>query len=654
MGRSPLKSARIEEGSRVEGNYRGKGKWYKGTVTRDRGDHTFDVNYDDGESETRVDELLLRLMGGSSSAAVELIEGSAVEAFYKGKKWYPGKISRVRLNGTFDINYDDGEKEIGVTRENVRSIASERRGLSPRADRERDAMANTSNRIEEGSKIEGNYRGKGKWYTGKVTRDRRDGTFDVAYDDGESETRVDELMLRLIGGGGGMGRSPLKSARIEEGSRVEGNYRGKGKWYKGTVTRDRGDHTFDVNYDDGESETRVDELLLRLMGGSSSAAVELIEGSAVEAFYKGKKWYPGKISRVRLNGTFDINYDDGEKEIGVTRENVRSIASERRGLSPRADRERDAMANTSNRIEEGSKIEGNYRGKGKWYTGKVTRDRRDGTFDVAYDDGESETRVDELMLRLIGGGGGRGGGMGRSPLKSARIEEGSRVEGNYRGKGKWYKGTVTRDRGDHTFDVNYDDGESETRVDELLLRLMGGSSSMGNTSNRIEEGSKIEGNYRGKGKWYTGKVTRDRRDGTFDVAYDDGESETRVDELMLRLIDEDDRYAERGRKKDSFSSRSRVSSRSPDRSRDRARGGSERNVRKDDSRERRTRSRSDEDRKKERSCLLSSSIKKDIQDITRKYQQKSTDGTCRKVFEAIDESPSTGMVTKKEFKKVNL
>jgi hypothetical protein len=135
-------------------------------------------------------------------------------------------------------------------------------------------------------------------------------------------------------------------------------------------------------------------------------------------------------------------------------------------------------------------VEGNYRGKGKWYTGKVVRDRRDGTFDVAYDDGESETRVEEALLRLLGGG---------SPSKrSAKIEEGSKVEGNFRGKGRWYKGKVTRDRRDGTFDIDYDDGESETRVDEMMIKLLDGggqspskseSSSFGNISpsyNRVK------------------------------------------------------------------------------------------------------------------------------------------------------------------------
>jgi ubiquitin len=50
-----------------------------------------------------------------------------VEARYRGKsKYYPGTISRVRLNGTVDINYDDGEREIGVKPELVRVLEDKR------------------------------------------------------------------------------------------------------------------------------------------------------------------------------------------------------------------------------------------------------------------------------------------------------------------------------------------------------------------------------------------------------------------------------------------------------------------------------------------------------------------------------------------------
>jgi hypothetical protein len=132
-------------------------------------------------------------------------------------------------------------------------------------------------------------------------------------------------------------------------------------------------------------------------------------------------------------------------------------------------------------MTEGSKVEGNYRGKGKWYTGKIKKDRGDGTFDIDYDDGEFEMRIGEELIRLVGGGGAS---VGRSPVRAARMTEGSKVEGNYRGKGKWYPGKIKKDRGDGTFDIDYDDGEFESRVAESLLRPvdLGGNNGFGSTA----------------------------------------------------------------------------------------------------------------------------------------------------------------------------
>ena len=202
---------------------------------------------------------------------------------------------------------------------------------------------------------------------------------------------------------------------FREGSKIEADYRGKGKYYPGRITRVRLNGTFDIDYDDGEKEVGIARNLMRSLGGSGIArspqregsrggddVSAFVEGGAVEARFRGgSKYYPGRISRVRLNGTFDIDYADGEKEVGVTRENIRAKVRDQGSISPRGgDKDRTSV---SRRIEEGAKVEANYRGKGKWYPGKITRDRRDGTFDIAYDDGESETRVDELLIRIAGG-----------------------------------------------------------------------------------------------------------------------------------------------------------------------------------------------------------------------------------------------------------
>ena len=52
--------------------------------------------------------------------------GAAIEARCKGKsKFYPGKIIRSRFDGLFDILYDDGERELGVSKDLIRLKQSE-------------------------------------------------------------------------------------------------------------------------------------------------------------------------------------------------------------------------------------------------------------------------------------------------------------------------------------------------------------------------------------------------------------------------------------------------------------------------------------------------------------------------------------------------
>ena len=52
-----------------------------------------------------------------------------------------------------------------------------------------------------------------------------------------------------------------------------------------------------------------------------------------------------------------------------------------------------------------------------------------------------------------------------------------------------------------------DDGESETRVEaRLITALGGGGSDSDRRSDRLREGDKIEADYRGRGKFYPGKI----------------------------------------------------------------------------------------------------------------------------------------------------
>jgi hypothetical protein len=60
--------------------------------------------------------------------------------------------------------------------------------------------------------------------------------------------------------------------------------------------------------------------------------------------------------------------------------------------------------------------------------------------------------VNADLIRSLEPSGGCGGGGG-----AAALREGMKVEGNYRGKGRFYKGVIRRENRDGSFDIDYDD-----------------------------------------------------------------------------------------------------------------------------------------------------------------------------------------------------
>ena len=121
-----------------------------------------------------------------------------------------------------------------------------------------------------GTRVEAKYRGRSKKYPGKISRVHADGSFDVAYDDGESETRVEARLITPLDGGGSNSDRQSGGDRLREGDKIEADYRGRGKFYSGKISRDRGDDTYDIAYDDGERETRVSKRLIRKKDRSRS------------------------------------------------------------------------------------------------------------------------------------------------------------------------------------------------------------------------------------------------------------------------------------------------------------------------------------------------------------------------------------------------
>jgi hypothetical protein len=120
---------------------------------------------------------------------------------------------------------------------------------------------------------------------------------------------------------------------------------------------------------------------------------EIKVGSKVEARYKGKsRYYPGRVRRVCSDGTYDIDYDDGEKETGIDRDLVRQLSSDEVTSPMRLEADSGSVfgdINGGNRelsFREGMKVEARYRGKARYYPGIIGCVNRDGTCDINYND----------------------------------------------------------------------------------------------------------------------------------------------------------------------------------------------------------------------------------------------------------------------------
>jgi hypothetical protein len=195
----------FQEGSRVEGNYRGKGKWYPGTIRYAGSNNIYDIHYDDGETERVVPRERVRLLVSEQSinnnncgSPPPLRVFDRVEANYRSRgAWFPGRIRQVRGYDCYDIDYDDGETEIRVKGRNIRRIPVANLSTSSPSRETTEIETGTEVQFHVGSRVEGNYLSRGTYYPGMICRLRLNGTFDIDYDDGEQETQVREENLRL-------------------------------------------------------------------------------------------------------------------------------------------------------------------------------------------------------------------------------------------------------------------------------------------------------------------------------------------------------------------------------------------------------------------------------------------------------------------------
>ena len=220
--------------------------------------------------------------------------------------------------------------------------------------------------------------------------------------------------------------------------------------------------------------------------------IGISKGDRVEAKVKGwTKYYKGKITRENRDGTYDILFDDGERKSKVDAKLIKSLETKKKKTKKksssgrRSDDESDADDDDDRQYQRGDRVEAKVKGWTKYYKGEITRVNRDGTYDILFDDGERKSKVDAKLIKSLEKKKKKSSSSRQSvsddddddndsddDKDDTSISKGDRVEAKLKGWTKYYKGKITRENRDGTYDILFDDGERKSKVDAKLIKSL--------------------------------------------------------------------------------------------------------------------------------------------------------------------------------------
>lgn len=549
-----------------------------------------------------------RVVSGAASDAESTVKtylvGDEIEARYKrGRKWYPGTIRGVNRDGSYDIRYNDGDTERDVDPGLVRGMGTVSANSLATASSTAGGgvtLHSDSSSFGPGDKVEARFGGRSRWFKATVEKENRDGTYHLLYVDGDEERKVTKDLIRKIDGGGcdSGSRSGSKSpgrrvileaagdsdvdrsrrASLRVGDEVEGR-QGRGRtWVPGRIRAINHNGTYDVRYDDGDLEKSVNPELVRGRGADSRLGRDVENradfkvGERVEARFGGRsRWFKATVERRNRDGTFHLLYIDGDEERTVERDLIRKLEPTRLTRGKADSLDSLASVNDPVRYRSGDRVEARFGGRSRWFKAIVERENRNGTYHLLYDDGDEEREVDKDLIRGLEDQASRSGGASgaRKPSpssgnrgsgsKSKLYRVGDDIEARYKGGRKWFPGVVRGVNDDDTYDIRYNDGDSERNVERGLVRAANGasvdfhSSAVDDGVGEYATGDRVEARFGGRSRWFKATVERKNRDGTYHLVYADGDEERNVESSLIRRRDEGDQPRSRsiGRRKSS-------------------------------------------------------------------------------------------------------
>jgi len=220
--------------------------------------------------------------------------------------------------------------------------------------------------------VEAKFKNGKRWFKGEIQRENRDGTYEVLFEDGDRDLAVPRENINLSTSGAtanpeemsgktaepsaGPRNPKVEAPGLQRGSKVEAKFKNGKRWFKGEIQRDNRDGTYEVLFNDGDRDLAVPRANIKLAGESAvphAASASLNSGTKVEAKFKnGKRWFKGEIQRKNRDGTYEVLFDDGDRDLAVPRDNVKLITTR---VQPASSDSKEASAGSGSRAQAASR-----------------------------------------------------------------------------------------------------------------------------------------------------------------------------------------------------------------------------------------------------------------------------------------------------------
>lgn len=178
----------------------------------------YDIFYDDGDTEIAVRADWVHGVEDEEAPTQEFPDGSLIEAkFGGGLEWFTGKVISCSANGTYAIDYDDGDHEDGVDPSLMRLQGAQTSNVPVEASRPtpRPPPAQVSH-----NSVYARFGGGEEWFLADIVIQHPSGACDLHYHDGDIEHEVEATLIR-----------PMP----EVGDAVEARFGGGAEWHTGSI-----------------------------------------------------------------------------------------------------------------------------------------------------------------------------------------------------------------------------------------------------------------------------------------------------------------------------------------------------------------------------------------------------------------------------------